>query len=181
VPPRPSPGCASRSSRPPSSASSTPIEDGHIRSFREKPTDAVGLPDDPSMVYASMGNYVFTTQALVDALQRDAADEDSSHDMGGNIITEMVERGDAGVYDFTRDNEVPGETERDHGYWRDVGTIDAYYDAHMDLISVHPIFNLYNLQWPIYSWNDPLPPAKFVFDRTTAGAARSTRWSVPVW
>jgi glucose-1-phosphate adenylyltransferase len=140
-------------------------EDGHIRSFREKPTDAVGLPDDPSMVYASMGNYIFTTEALVDALERDAADEDSKHDMGGNIITEMVERGDAGVYDFTRDNDVPGETERDHGYWRDVGTIDAYYDAHMDLISVHPIFNLYNLQWPIYSWHDPLPPAKFVFDQ----------------
>jgi glucose-1-phosphate adenylyltransferase len=140
-------------------------EQGHIRSFREKPTDAVGLPDDPSMVYASMGNYVFTTEALVDALQRDAADAASNHDMGGNIITEMVDRGDAGVYDFTRDNEVPGETDRDHGYWRDVGTIDAYYDAHMDLISVHPIFNLYNLQWPIYSWHDPLPPAKFVFDQ----------------
>ncbi len=140
-------------------------EDGHIRSFREKPTDAVGLPDDPSMVYASMGNYVFTTEALVDAVERDAVKQDSSHDMGGDIITEMVERGEAGVYDFTRDNDVPGETERDHGYWRDVGTLDAYYDAHMDLISVHPIFNLYNLQWPIYSWHDPLPPAKFVFDQ----------------
>jgi glucose-1-phosphate adenylyltransferase len=140
-------------------------EDGHILSFHEKPTDAVGLPDDPTMVYASMGNYVFSTEALVDAVQRDADDEDSRHDMGGNIMTEMVERNEASVYDFTRDNEVPGETDRDHGYWRDVGTIDAYYDAHMDLISVHPIFNLYNLQWPIYSWHDPLPPAKFVFDQ----------------
>jgi glucose-1-phosphate adenylyltransferase len=137
---------------------------GRIRSFREKPTDAVGLPDDPTQVYASMGNYVFTTEALIDAVARDAGDATSKHDMGGNIITAMVEKGDAGVYDFTRDNEVPGATDRDRGYWRDVGTIDAYFDAHMDLISVHPIFNLYNLDWPIYSWNDPLPPAKFVFD-----------------
>ncbi len=142
-------------------------EDGHIAAFREKPTDAVGLPDDPTQVYASMGNYIFTTEALVDAVVRDASDEASSHDMGGNIITSTVERGEAGVYDYTRDNHVPGQTERDHGYWRDVGTIDAYYDAHMDLISVHPIFNLYNRDWPIYSWHDPLPPAKFVFDEDT--------------
>ena len=139
-------------------------DDGHITGFREKPTDAVGLPDDPTQVYASMGNYVFSTDALIEAVERDAHDAASSHDMGGNIITAMVERGQAGVYDFTRDNSVPGQTERDHGYWRDVGTIDAYHAAHMDLISVHPIFNLYNHAWPIYSWHDPLPPAKFVFD-----------------
>ncbi len=140
-------------------------ERGHIRRFREKPTDAEGLPDDPSQVYASMGNYVFTTEALVEAVVRDAQDVTSHHDMGGSIITAMVERGEVSVYDYSRDNEVPGETERDHGYWRDVGTIDAYFDAHMDLISVHPIFNLYNDAWPIYSWHDPLPPAKFVFDQ----------------
>lgn len=139
-------------------------EDGHITRFREKPTDAVGLADDPSQVYASMGNYVFTTEALVEAVVRDHQDDASSHDMGGNIITDLVERGQTAVYDFTRDNHVPGETDRDHGYWRDVGTVDAYFDAHMDLISVHPIFNLYNRDWPIYSWHDPLPPAKFVFD-----------------
>ena len=75
----------------------------------------------------------------------------------------LVERGEARVYDFAT-NEVPGATERDRGYWRDVGTLDAYYDAHMDLISVTPIFNLYNLEWPIHTWPDPLPPAKFVFD-----------------
>ena len=139
-------------------------EDGHIKAFREKPKDAVGLPDDPTQVYASMGNYVFTADALIEAVERDAHDAASSHDMGGNIITSMVERGEASVHDYTRDNMVPGQTERDHGYWRDVGTIDAYHAAHMDLISVHPIFNLYNLAWPIYSWHDPLPPAKFVFD-----------------
>jgi glucose-1-phosphate adenylyltransferase len=139
-------------------------ERGHILAFHEKPSDAIGLEDDPSQVYASMGNYVFSTGALVEAVERDARDEASQHDMGGNIITTMVGRGEAWVYDFTRDNEVPGTTERDRGYWRDVGTIDAYYDAHMDLISVDPAFNLYNLEWPIYSWSDPLPPAKFVFD-----------------
>ncbi len=138
--------------------------DGRITAFREKPDDAVGLADDPSLVLASMGNYIFTAQTLVDAVVRDAEQPGSRHDMGGDIITSMVERGEARVHDFVRDNHVPGENERDHGYWRDVGTIDAYYDAHMDLVSVHPVFNLYNSRWPIYSWHPPLPPAKFVFD-----------------
>jgi glucose-1-phosphate adenylyltransferase len=141
-----------------------PGEDGRIRAFHEKPSDATGLPDDPTQVFASMGNYIFSTEALIDAVRSDAADESSSHDMGGDIITGMVERGEAAVHDFVRDNDVPGMTDRDRGYWRDVGTIDAYHEAHMDLVSVHPIFNLYNLDWPIYSWHDPLPPAKFVFD-----------------
>ena len=142
-----------------------PDEHGHIARFREKPTDATGLPDAPDQVLASMGNYVFTTEALVDAVTRDAHDDTSGRDMGGDIVTAMVQRGEAAVYDFVRDNDVPGTTERDHGYWRDVGTIDAYHEAHMDLVSVHPIFNLYNLEWPIYTWHDPLPPAKFVFDQ----------------
>jgi glucose-1-phosphate adenylyltransferase len=134
-----------------------------ISAFREKPTDAVGLPDAPDQVFASMGNYVFTTSALVDAVTADAQDASSKHDMGGSIVPMLVERGEAQVYDFSR-NVVPGETERDKGYWRDVGTIDAFYDAHMDLISISPIFNLYNREWPILTWPDPLPPAKFVFD-----------------
>ena len=141
-----------------------PAEDGSIAAFREKPSDPVGLPDDPSQVFASMGNYMFTTDSLVEAVLRDYERTDSNHDMGGDIITDMVERGDANVHDFSKDNDVPGSTDRDRGYWRDVGTIDAYYDAHMDLISVHPIFNLYNNRWPIMTWNDPSPPAKFVFD-----------------
>ena len=134
-----------------------------ISAFREKPTDAVGLPDAPDQVFASMGNYVFTTSALIDAVTADAEDQSSKHDMGGSIVPMLVERGEAQVYDFSQ-NVVPGETERDKGYWRDVGTIDAFYDAHMDLISISPIFNLYNREWPILTRPDPLPPAKFVFD-----------------
>jgi glucose-1-phosphate adenylyltransferase len=134
-----------------------------IDAFREKPTDAKPLVDAPDQVYASMGNYVFTTEALMDVVTEDAQDETSNHDIGGNLIPMLVARGEARVYDFEA-NHVPGATDRDRGYWRDVGTLDAYYDAHMDLISVTPIFNLYNLQWPILTWLDPLPPAKFVFD-----------------
>jgi glucose-1-phosphate adenylyltransferase len=134
-----------------------------IDAFREKPSDAKPLPDAPDQVYASMGNYVFTAEALIDAVTTDAQDETSRHDIGGNLIPMLVDRGDARVYDFAA-NEVPGATARDRGYWRDVGTLDAYYDAHMDLISFTPIFNLYNLDWPIHTFPDPLPPAKFVFD-----------------
>jgi glucose-1-phosphate adenylyltransferase len=134
-----------------------------ISAFREKPKDAVGLAGAPDQVFASMGNYVFTTEALIDAVAADAEAKASSHDMGGNIVPMLVDSGAAHVYDFSR-NEVPGATDRDRGYWRDVGTIDAFYDAHMDLISVHPIFNLYNDEWPILTWGGPLPPAKFVFD-----------------
>ncbi len=138
--------------------------DGHtISAFREKPADAAGLPDAPGQVFASMGNYVFTTEALIEAVTADAQAGASSHDMGGNIVPMLVEAGAAQVYDFSR-NDVPGATERDRGYWRDVGTLDAFYDAHMDLISVHPVFNLYNQEWPILTWPDPLPPAKFVFE-----------------
>jgi glucose-1-phosphate adenylyltransferase len=138
--------------------------DGHtISAFREKPKDAVGLRDAPDQVFASMGNYIFTTEALIDAVRTDAQASASNHDMGGNIVPMLVEDGSAHVYDFSR-NSVPGETERDRGYWRDVGTLDAFFDAHMDLISVHPVFNLYNREWPILTWPDPLPPAKFVFE-----------------
>jgi glucose-1-phosphate adenylyltransferase len=134
-----------------------------ITAFREKPTDAVGLPDAPDKVFASMGNYIFSADALIDIVTRDAEDEDSKHDMGGSIVPALVESGAAHVYDFSR-NEVPGASEVERGYWRDVGTLDAFYDAHMDLISVEPEFNLYNREWPILTWPDPLPPAKFVFD-----------------
>ncbi|MGI5215905.1 glucose-1-phosphate adenylyltransferase [Plantactinospora sp. CA-290183] len=132
-----------------------------IRAFREKPTDAQGLPDAPDEIYASMGNYIFSTKVLCEAVERDAADKTSKHDMGGSIIPMLVERGEANVYDF-RDNEVPGSTDRDRGYWRDVGTLDSFYDAHLDLIAIHPVFNLYNYEWPIYTDHPPWPPAKFV-------------------
>jgi len=134
-----------------------------IEAFLEKPADPPGLPDDPGSSYASMGNYVFRTDALLEAVKADAGDGDSVQGMGGTIIPSFVARGDAEVYDFA-DNDVPGSTERDRGYWRDVGTLDAYYDSHMDLVSVHPIFNLYNRRWPILTSAPALPPAKFVFE-----------------
>ena len=136
-----------------------------IAEFMEKPADPPSVPDDPDVAYASMGNYVFTTGSLIESLKIDAADESSIHDMGGNIIPYFVNRGTAHVYDFAR-NDVPGATDRDRGYWRDVGTLDAYMDAHMDLVSLEPIFNLYNRDWPILSYIPTLPPAKFVEDGT---------------
>jgi glucose-1-phosphate adenylyltransferase len=140
----------------------TPGSDGvRVERFLEKPSHPPGLPDDPNQVYASMGNYVFSTKTLLDALHRDAADERSVHDMGGSILPMLTEDDQVQVYDFDQ-NRVPGETTRDHGYWRDVGTLDAYYDAHMDLISIHPVFNLYNSEWPLYTHTVQLPPAKFV-------------------
>ena len=142
----------------------TAADGRRIQAFLEKPADPPGLPDDPSMVYASMGNYVFSTEALLEAVKLDAGDEGSVHDMGGNIIPMLVASGAAQVYDFS-DNDVPGATDRDRGYWRDVGTLDSYYDAHMDLVSIHPVFNLYNRQWPILTTSPALPPAKFVFEQ----------------
>ncbi|MFG1604546.1 glucose-1-phosphate adenylyltransferase [Actinoplanes sp. NPDC049265] len=132
-----------------------------IREFKEKPTEVDGLPDAPDEIYASMGNYVFTTRALCEAVTRDAQNPDSKHDMGGNIIPMLVEKGEACVYDF-RDNVIPGSTDRDRGYWRDVGTLDSFYEAHMDLIATVPVFNLYNHEWPIYTNYGSWPPAKFV-------------------
>lgn len=140
-------------------------KDGVVQNFVEKPScpEGLALPDDPTKVLASMGNYVFSTDALTAALKEDAADPSSKHDMGGNIIPWFVERGGCGVYDF-QDNDVPGSTDRNRDYWRDVGTLDAYYDANMDLISVHPVFNLYNRKWPIMTLIEgDLPPAKFVY------------------
>jgi glucose-1-phosphate adenylyltransferase len=134
-----------------------------IAAFREKPKDAVGLADSPGEVLASMGNYVFDADVLIDAVQRDGARADSNHDMGGDIVPDFVARGEAGVYDLNR-NEVPGATERDRFYWRDVGTIESFFDAHQDLISALPVFNLYNREWPIYSQQLNSPPAKFVRD-----------------
>jgi glucose-1-phosphate adenylyltransferase len=134
---------------------------GRITEFLEKPAEPPAVPDDPDVSFASMGNYVFTTEVLLDALRADAEDGDSDHDMGGDIIPRLVAKGEAAVYDFA-DNVVPGATARDAGYWRDVGTIDSYYDAHRDLTSVHPVFNLYNQSWPIRTAAWPLAPAKFV-------------------
>jgi len=132
-----------------------------IDAFLEKPADPPGLPDDPDSSFASMGNYVFSTDVLLEALLTDAKDEGSVHDMGGNIIPFLVGNGQAFVYDFAN-NDVPGTTDRDRGYWRDVGTIDTYHESHMDLVSIDPIFNLYNREWPILTSHPQLPGAKIV-------------------
>jgi glucose-1-phosphate adenylyltransferase len=134
--------------------------DNKIKEFLEKPADPPGLPDDPEASFASMGNYIVATDALIDALQSDADDGDSRHDMGGNIIPSFVKQGEAQVYDFTQ-NQVPGSTGREQAYWRDVGTIDAFHEAHMDLVSVDPVFNLYNNDWPIWTYPVQMPGAKF--------------------
>ncbi len=132
-----------------------------IKSFLEKPSDPPGLLDSPEESLASMGNYVFTRKALVEALRADAENPDARHDMGGDVVPWFTAQSQAQVYDF-KDNVVPGATEKDINYWRDVGTIDAYHEAHMDLVSVDPEFSLYNQKWPILTHTPPLPGAKFV-------------------
>jgi len=140
-----------------------PEDPTRIKAFLEKPKDAVGLSDSPNEVLASMGNYVFNADILMDAVIRDGENTDSNHDMGGDIVPDFVNRGEAAVYDLNR-NDVPGSTDRDKYYWRDVGTIESFFDAHQDLISALPIFNLYNNEWPIFSQQLNSPPAKFVRD-----------------
>jgi len=132
-----------------------------VEAFLEKPADPPGLPGHPDLSYASMGNYIFSTDVLIEALRQDAADDGSRHDMGGDILPMLVGEGCAQAYNFL-ENEVPGTDPRDAGYWRDVGTLDSYFDAHLDLCAVHPVFNLYNDQWPILTYVPSQPPAKFV-------------------
>jgi glucose-1-phosphate adenylyltransferase len=146
--------------------------DGHrIDTFHEKPADPPCLHGSPDEAFVSMGTYVFDTAVLVEALRKDAADEDSGHSIGGDIIPRLVGDGAAHVYDFLQ-NKVPGADARDQGYWREVGTIDSYFEAHMDLCAVHPVFSLYNHQWPILTHVPAEPPAKFVHeDGDRAGRA----------
>ena len=141
-----------------------------MRGFLEKP-EPEETPHPDGEVLASMGNYVFTTRTLMDAVTADASNEESRHDVGGDIVPMLVKEGEAHFYDFAK-NEVPGATDRDRAYWRDVGTLDSYYDAHCDLVSVHPVFNLYNNKWPIHTSLPAQPPAKFVLqDRGRTGMA----------
>jgi glucose-1-phosphate adenylyltransferase len=138
--------------------------DSHrIDAFLEKPADPPARPGQPDEAFASMGVYVFNPDVLIDVLRKDAADDDSGHSMGGDIIPRLVRQRTAHMYDF-RQNEVPGADERDRCYWRELGTIDSYFNAHMDLCAVNPVFNLYNDRWPISTRMFCLPPAKFVFD-----------------
>src|SRR5262249_13806200 len=120
------------------------------------------IPGRPGWCLASMGNYMFSTEPLIDVLRKDAEEEKSAHDFGHNILPRMVKDHIVYAYDFAQ-NEIPGQEERERGYWRDVGTISAYWQANMALVSVHPLLDLYNPRWPIRTWALPLPPAKFVF------------------
>lgn len=137
--------------------------DWNIIGFIEKPADPPAMPDNPDMSLVSMGNYFFRTKVLYEVLKEDMQDDGSTHDFGRNIIPFMINNGYSVLaYDFGK-NRVPGEPEDQDVYWRDVGTVDSYYDANMDLRSVSPVFNLYNKSWPIKSLHRNLPPAKFVF------------------
>ena len=149
----------------------TPGEGSRIDTFLEKPApeDVVGLPDNPEEVLASMGNYLFNADTLRELLFENAAVEDTRHDIGGDLIPMMVQKGDAHVYDFTK-NRIPGQDEGLH-YWRDVGTLDQYFDSHMDLVDDLPAFNLYNDAWPIYTRSRTLPPAKVVGDGTQGSSS----------
>jgi glucose-1-phosphate adenylyltransferase len=138
-------------------------EDGHILAFHEKNPNAPTMPGDGDRVYASMGNYVFTTRTLLRLLHDDAADESSHHDFGRDILPRLAGKAEIYAYDF-QTNRIPGEPPDKDPYWRDVGTIDSYYDANMDLRSVNPALNLYNRQWPVRTTPYPDPPAKFIFD-----------------
>ncbi|MGM0555052.1 MAG: glucose-1-phosphate adenylyltransferase [Myxococcota bacterium] len=140
-------------------------DNGKIIGFQEKPDDPAPMPNDPGHSLASMGNYIFTTGALVHEVERDAADEDSAHDFGKSIVTKMVNDPDSDVfaYDFST-NIVPGQPENERGYWRDVGTVDSYWRASMDLIDIDPVFDLYNEKWPVRTRYQHHPPAKFVHE-----------------
>lgn len=145
--------------------------DNRVRAFHEKVDSPPPMPGNPDMALASMGNYVFNTDMLRSRLREDAQ-RDTQHDFGRNILPEMVERGDrVFAYDFNT-NKVPGEDEERSGYWRDIGTIDAYFRAQLDLVAIEPKFNLYNRRWPVRTGMTHDPPAKFVFhDQNRIGMA----------
>jgi glucose-1-phosphate adenylyltransferase len=137
--------------------------DGHILAFHEKNPDAPTMPGDSERVYASMGNYVFSTRHLLRLLEEDAGIAESTHDFGRDILPKLAGKAEMFAYDF-QTNRIPGESAEGMPYWRDVGTIDAYYEASMDLRSVSPALNLYNREWPVRTTSYPDPPAKFTFD-----------------
>ncbi len=138
--------------------------DGAVVGFHEKNADAPAMPGDPERVYASMGNYIFSTNLLLRELYADAQDPNSTHDFGRDILPSLVGRAGMFAYDF-QTNRIPGDPPGQDPYWRDVGTIDAYYDASMDLRAVTPALNLYNRQWPLRTAGYSDPPAKFIFDQ----------------
>jgi len=138
--------------------------EGRMIGFVEKPgQNPKTMPGDPTRCLASMGNYLFNTEALVQEIVADAGDAGSAHDFGKSIIAGMYPRRRVFVYDFAK-NEVPGQTAKERGYWRDVGSLEAYYQANLDLVDVDPVFSLYNERWPIFTIQHNYPPAKFVFN-----------------
>lgn len=140
-----------------------------VTGFEEKPQDPKPMPDDPSRCLASMGIYVFTASVMYDELFRDAGRPSSSHDFGKNIIPDMIQdQKPVFAYPFVDENR------KEAFYWRDVGTLDAYFQANMDLIAVDPLLNLYDEEWPIRTYQPQNPPPKFVFAEDGAGARRGT-------
>lgn len=137
--------------------------DGLITGFHEKQPAAPHMPGHPGRVYASMGNYIFNAETLFEVLETDSRNAYSRHDFGHDILPSLIGGARMYAYEF-RANTIPGETDFDIAYWRDVGTVDAYYDAHMDLCGVAPSLNLYNSRWPIRTASYPDPAAKFTFD-----------------
>jgi glucose-1-phosphate adenylyltransferase len=131
-------------------------DDGNILAFHEKVASPPTMPGNDQMCLASMGNYVFDTQTLIDVV---TPRENAYTDLGSHVIPALTSAGVARAYDFSK-NIVPGQDEREKGYWRDVGTIDSFFHANMDLIAPVPIFNLYNEKWPVYTSRRALPPAK---------------------
>lgn len=139
-------------------------ENWRIVDFQEKPEKPRAIPGQPDKCLVSMGNYIFKTQVLAEEIVRDAHNPDSAHDFGKDILTHMVRYGSkVQAYDFSQ-NVIPGQPAREQSYWRDVGSIDSYWSASMDLVSVEPEFNLYNRRWPIRTHYKHFPPAKFVHD-----------------
>jgi len=138
-------------------------DDGRIIGFHEKDPDAPTIPGAPEHVYASMGNYIFSTPALLRELHADAKDDQSGHDFGKNVLPSMVGRAPMYAYDF-QTNRIPGDPPELEPYWRDVGTIEAYFEASGEVRAVSPALNLYNPQWPLRTASYPDPPAKFTFD-----------------
>lgn len=134
-----------------------------VVAFHEKKADAPSMPGRPDMVLASMGNYIFSTDVLLRELLVDGENEESTHDFGRDILPGLIGRTEMFAYDF-QTNRIPGDPEGQVAYWRDVGTIDAYFEASMDLRAVHPELNLYNRQWPLRTAGYFDAPAKFTFD-----------------
>ncbi|MBN1520927.1 MAG: glucose-1-phosphate adenylyltransferase [Candidatus Aureabacteria bacterium] len=135
-----------------------------IVGFQEKPENPKTIPGDENRSLISMGNYIFKKDIILRELMRGEEENRPEYDFGKHTIPQMIDRCNVFAYDFSR-NSHPGMSEKERGYWRDVGTIEAYFEANLDLVSVSPQLNLYNAQWPLHTYHPAYPPAKFVFDK----------------